>query len=700
MQLDDSNQEDNILKWLNGELNYIKEEDQERIRQIQRNLALYKGIQYNDQNTRNFKDDPRQVNRLRNPRKLVVNHLYDLTEQRVSRIVKFRPAVAALPTHDEYQDRLAAKTVEAWIKHMFYMNELDGNLGPAIARSAQVTGEGYNFIEWDPDMGEEHPTSKKAREKDGKVDVPLLDNSGKQAFDDKGNPIRIEQEVKVGDVRFKHELTTNMFLEKKNSFEDVNYAFRCQIWDVDELRLKFPESASKIKATEDVQIYDFERMESRKGSNQVVAYYFYHKDKHFLPGGREIFFTSNVVLKNEKLPYSHGRLPFTRFKDVDIPHERYGVSFYNNVKQLTSQYNNVTNMIVRAQALMAHAKWVMPAGACKLEQLGNDHTVVQYKGPTPPQMVQANPTPTELFKFREQIKEEFQQISGVFGVSRGEPPPGVKAGVALQFLNEQENERSNSNVLAWNEFIRDTAVMSLSVAKDFYEPSDERTIRVVGKNNQWIVKELDPDDLNRDYDIRIQNTSALPRSKAARTQTLLDLNESFPEQVSAERVLDMLDFSQEQKFIDGRTQAVKTAEIENDKILEGGGAGEVFDWEDHIVHWEIHVRDLQGYNFKTDTPKKTRENFIDHIRAHERLMLDRAKLNPIFAERLAALKQFPLIFKEAIIPAQPLPGELPGVPPQGLQEQQPPQPNQPPPISEQGGLQAEIPKQPNIQVGV
>ena len=76
---------------------------------------------------------------------------------------------------------------------------------------------------------------------------------------------------------------------------------------------------------------------------------------------------------------------------------------------------------------------------------------------------QANPTPPELFKFRGELKEEFQQISGVFGVSRGEPPPGIKAGVALQFLNEQEQERFNEHILKWNDFIRRIAIKTISV---------------------------------------------------------------------------------------------------------------------------------------------------------------------------------------------------------------------------------------------
>lgn len=708
IDLDDPSQEEKIRKWLVGEITFLREEDQDRMRQIQRNMALYKGIQYNDQNTRNFRDDPREVNRLKRPRKIVVNHLYDLTEQRVSKLVKFRPAVAALPTHDDYPDRLASKTVEEWIKHIFYQENLDGEIAPEVARTGSVQGEGYLFIEWDPEKGEEHPDSIKEREEnDGKVMIPLMGDDDKPQVDEQGKTIMIEKVIKVGDVCHEPEFAYNMFLEKTDDFKRCNYAFRRKIWDVDELKAKYPSKAGSIKATEDANTYDFESMEVRKLGNRVLTYYFYHKDHPQLPGGREIHFTPDVILINRKSRYSHGGFPFERWDDVPVPGERHAVSFYNNVRALTSQYNNLTNMIVRSQALMAHAKWVTPAGACKIEQLGNDHTIVQYKGQIPPQLVQANPTGAELFKFREQLKEEFQQLAGVFGVSRGEPPPGIKAGVALQFLSEQENERSNAAILSWNDFIRRVAIKTLSVAADFYDPSDERTIRVMGRDNEWMIKELDPEDLNRDYDLRIQNTSALPQSKAARIQTLLDLNEQFPNQLTPERVLDMLDFAQEQKFVDAASAAVKASEAENYKILEeGDGPGTVEDYEDHIIHWQTHITKLQEHQFKAQIPKKHQEDFKKHVKAHEMLMAEKAKVDPGFAEKLATLELYPLFFKEVkptdgeteIIPPGPAGGPLQPVPelPQGAFETPP---AEAPPISDQGGLEAVQPVAPNINPG-
>jgi hypothetical protein len=346
-----------------------------------------------------------------------------------------------------------------------------------------------------------------------------------------------------------------------------------------------------------------------------------------------------------------------RFTDIDYPGELYGVSFYENIKQLTGTYNNVTNLLLRNIILGAHPKWMVPAGSVAIDKLGNDMTIVQYKGPTPPVLVTAPTVPADVFGFREKLKEEFQQISGVFGVSRGEPPPGIKAGVALQYLGEQESERYNELVLKYNEMILSIAKMTLAVCGDYYDESDERMVRVIGKNNEWMTQFFDVAYLEKDYDIRVQNSSALPRSIAARTQTLLDLNERFPNQFTGEQVIDLLDLGQSEKFIDSATVAVRTAQAENEELVKEGKDAPSeeslapTEFENHLLHWKEHTRLVQEYSFKYQTPKAVQTRVINHIMAHEMLMMDHAAKNPLFAQELGKLSLFPMFFTQPVMSA-------------------------------------------------
>jgi hypothetical protein len=672
--LDDEKNDKDVLEWLKGERDYLNGESQSRIQTMRRNLALYKGVQYQEMEARIDARD-RASDRNSFVRKIVANHLFDLTKNRASRLVKFRPAVAILPTNDELEDKLAAKSCKMLLDHIWYETEFEGVIQTQLATYAQVMGEVYLFVEWDTAKGDISPAYQKASR--GGQRIPMLDDKGQQVIDPQGNKIYVDRVIRIGDVDYKVVLATDVLLQKKAKWVDVDYCFQAEVVSTDVLRMRYPKKAADIK-TEDVQIYDYETMTEKQSKREAIVWTFWHRRSEQLDSGRKIVFTNDVILENTQFPFSHDKLPCVRFTDQDLPGELHGVSFYEQIKGLTGTYNNITNMLIRNAVMVSHPKWFVPAGSVALDRLGNDITIAQYKGPTPPQLAVPPSIPSDLFGFRDKLKEEFQQISGVFGVSRGEPPAGIKAGVALQFLSEQESERYNELVLKWNEAIRQIAEMTIAVAGDYYDESDERMVRVLGKNNEYMTEFFKVSSLEKDYDIRIQNSSALPKSVAARTQTLLDLSERFPDQFTGEQVIDMLDLAQSDKFTDAATVSVRTAEAENEKLYEIDDADKLSpaEFENHIIHWKIHTRQMQEFQFKYKTAADIKERFKDHVLAHEMLMTEQAKKSPAFVKQLETLPMFPMFYVE--VQAPPPPVEQAGVPPVAAQSMEgqaiPPQP--------------------------
>lgn len=641
LNLDDPNNEKAILRWLTGEINYLSKQSEDRVTEIRKHIALYKGVQYENQEVSRsrFNIKEQSDDKTKKVQKVVANHLYDLVEQRQARLIKYKPAVSILPTNDELQDKVAAKMVKMLLDTLWYKYDFESTIVPNVVKETFIKGEDYLFITWNPDIGDLHP------DYDPNKKVPLLDENGKQKTDEAGKPIFIDQAVRVGDVSYEIVPPEQVFLDPKKQFEKVEYCFRRHIKHVDAVRRDYPEKAYAVKATQNYFEYDYDKMKEIPLDNEVVVWEFFHKSTKYLDKGRRIVFTPDVILENTELPYSHGELPFERLTDIDIPNEIFGRSFFINTKGLAAVYNNMINMIWRNQVLVSHPKWMMPAGAAKIESLGNDITVVQYKGPQPPVLVQSNPTPSEAFNFSATIKEELQQLSGVYGVSRGEPPAGIKAGVALQFLAEQETERNNSTIVKFNEFIKRVAIKTISVCGDYYDESDGRTVRIVGENNAWMLQFFDVSNLSKSYDVQIQNSSALPQSRAARTQYLMDIKEQYPEAISTEQFLDLLDLAQSEKFIDIVTAAVKTAEAECEKLLQGKQVPPPEEYEDLITKWKVYSIKPQEYSFKNSLPPEIRQNFLDYLAAIEMLMIEKGKTNDTFATKLAELANFPLIFK-------------------------------------------------------
>lgn len=644
--LKDDVSDSELHKWLMGEMAWLKQINRERIQKIHRNLALFKGIQYQSQNIKSDLRDT-EIDKSRVVQKIVSNQIKDLVQTRVAKLIRYKPAVAILPTNDEYSDKISAKVSEFVLSHIWYNEQFQSHKQLELVKLSKTMGEGFVFVDYDWDRGDVHPdyVAKYAAKVEAGERVPLLADDGSPVLKD-GKPVFVDAPIMTGDVSYRIKMATEVLVQRKERWVLVEHVIERDLMDIEEAKLRYPNAIQHIKDTDRASVYDYETMAEKRAPGVVPIYKLWAKRTGLLPQGALITFTGDGILDRAAIPFKHRSLPCVRLTDIDVPGELHGRSMIDDIKPITGAYNNLTNMILRNQILCAHPKWVMPAGSAKLESLGNDITIVQYKGPIAPQLIQGSPTSPEVFNFRKELKEEAMQLAQVFGMSRGSPPPGIKAAIALQFMSEQENERQNEDVLKYNEFLCEVARLTLAVAGQFYDDDDKRMVRVLGKNNRWMTVPFKTADLTKNYDIRVQNSSALPESKAARIEYLLELKKSFPAAIPDDQVLDMLDLAQEEKFIDLATRSVRAAEAEVEQIMNGNAHVEPQEWEDHVVHWRVKVGALREWAFKNMTPKPVQQRLIDVITTHEMFMVEKAKLNPSYTQQLATLPGFPLFYTE------------------------------------------------------
>jgi hypothetical protein len=639
-------EEKEIHKWLNDEFAYLKLRSNNRFERIRQNLRAYKA-----------EPEHRRLNRSNSSRlsagvsidkasRLAVNHLYDITETKISTMTRLKPAVEIIPTNDEINDKNASVMAGLLIKHLWYINNVD-MLMQNVHRNKYLGGEAFLFVEWNEDKGDLHPLYVEAKNEG--VELEYVDADGNTITDENGETVKISGPIRTGDVDYCLEFPWRVFLQSKDRFEDVDYIFRVKVMHIDEVKAKYPNKADKIEIKNNLEVFDPHLLGNRRLKNEAIVITMYHRRTKLVPEGREITFTHDCILSDSPSKYSHDRLPMIRITDIDFPGSLHGISFYEQVKSMQAQHNNLSTMIIRNQFLASHPKWMMPRGAAKIESLANDVTVVQFQGPIAPQLVQSNPTPREIFDFRNQVKEEMEQISAVHGVSRGVPPQGITANVALRFLNEQENERNSSEIAKHLSFVRELAILSLSVAGDYYDESDGRTLRILGKNKEHLIENLDLAALHRPYDIRVDSSSSLPESKSARVSTIIELMQYKPDLLASERWIELLDLGADKKAISLITVAVDAAEKENDLASKGKQIEDPEEWEDHIVHWRTHVKFLQSPTFKK-LDDDTKDILIEHIKITEFLMYNKMLENPTFEMKLAALDLYPIFYK---IPVKP-----------------------------------------------
>jgi len=607
-----------LLKWLNDAVDSIMKHNKTRHQKLKANLNMYRGYKHEYE-----KATPRReyIPQQRKREELLVNHLFDLVETKVSQLNRLKPSFEILPKNDEFADKNSARASKLLLDHFLEKENFD-SVNTMSTRHRKIFGENYLFIEWDEDKGDLHP-------KAGTLDAETGET--------------VDENLKVGDVKYEIEVPWRVLNEPVDYAKDPKYCFRIKIEHVEDLKKKYPDK--EIKADTSAIMFDYSTLQSLKLKDQTIVYEFYHKETPDCKS-QYIKFIKNTILEQEEEKYSHGQIPYIKQTDIDIPGLNYGVAHIEAITGLQNRHDKLSSLIFKNIWLTNHPKWMVPHGAAKIESLGNDATIVSYKGPVAPQLATFQGNSSEVYSFRDSLERDMQKIYSVGAISRGEPPTGITAAVALQFLNEQESERASTDVAKFNDFVRDVAKMTLAVMGDYYETGDNRTIRILGKENRYLLRHFDASNLSKPYDIKVDLGNALADSKPAQIQRIIELVQYKPDAFSGEQLVDLLDLGKANKAVSQITAAVRTAESEVEDMMEGKEVAEPEPYEDLIVHWRVKVKAIQSRSFKEEVPPEIRKIVKENIRMVEFLMIEKAKENPKFQSEVAQLSLFPIFYKD------------------------------------------------------
>jgi hypothetical protein len=600
-----------IQKWLKCDIENKIQASRGRIDIFRRNLAMYKGIQYRSYESRdNIRDDNLS---LRNPR-MCINYIYDMVEQKVAQRARNKPGIAFIPHNNEWKDIINSKTAKMLCDFKATELDLTGKFS-ACDKISFLQGTTFLMIDWDRFAGKVHPQSQ-----DGSV--------------------------MVGDVMCRAWRPDELFLQLgKRSYDQVNEFTTVEYSTVDELKKLYPNVANDISES-DKSVFDYESFEEKQISGSCVKYTYWHKPTKMFADGCKIEFTDNVILSWVVFPFDDKELPIEILTDIDVIGELYGRPFVNNIVQAQRHHNLITSAIARNHGVASAPKWVVPKGACSINNLSNDITVVEYAGPRAPELRQSNPTGQEIFIYQDKLEQFIGRLSGIYAISRGDVPPRISAASALMFLDEQEQQRESQAISKRNRFIRNVYTKILSRMKQFYRPEDGRMARILGKDNEYMVKAFS-NDFEFNCSVTIQNTSALPDSKAGRIQAIVDLNQATATDpiFKKEEVIQLLDLGADETFKDEATVAVKAAESILNDIIEGQtNPPEPQPYDDLLVHYGVFMRALQSRSFKETLPSDVQQKLIDRITTIEMLMWDRSLKNQTFMMKLQMLDNYPIFF--------------------------------------------------------
>lgn len=638
------------LDWLKANFDLMEKKSQSRLYSYKRWAALYKGIHWRQQDTRDYSLD---LNINTKKPKMVDNFISEFIDARVSQMARFGTNFSAIPWNNEIQDENAAKACEKLLKGRADDIDLD-KIHRDADRIKYKYGTSFLFTEWDKDLGEKKEKVKRLEEiYKGQLPPKIVK--------------RLEGQVNVGDVNVTALPPYRVFPEvgkqvwtKKGMHKPVAHIDITEWIQIDELKAMFP--GKKIEPN-DRMYYDYDTYEVKQPEDMILVCHFYHPPTKFFKG-EYIMYCDSTILERTAYPYEHGELPLTIDTDIEIEDELWGRPSITNIEQMQRAYNNIESANVRDLGLGSAPKWMVPKGSVDIRDLNNEFTVTEFKGPLAPTLVKNNPICSDSLVIQDRYQKRMGKHMKVFAISQGEVPTGITANSALRFLDEQE-----SQILADDERKRKKRVLKtyrkmISVMAQYYTADDNRTLRVLGNNNKYMIDDLKNADFTKIYDVQLQNTSALPDTKTGKIAAIIDLN--MATQIDPifrrEDVVNMLDLGTSESFTERATFALDTAKQLFDQMLQGNDVPPPEMHDDLLVYYGVMWNAIQSYQFKSTVPEELKATVYTYIKTIEGLIFLKLQKNPKLAMEVQTLSHYPAFFEIPAIMPMPAQGGEGAVP--------------------------------------
>lgn len=673
---DEEDAETRLIEWLTTTVDILSAENQTRVDRMIANVNFYNATAFFGQRGVRVRNQDGQ--KLSRNQLFFINHARDFLRQSVSRLMRYTPTLQVFPRNNEYTDRIGARLSKNIIDHVFRVNDIR-DLAEDCLRDGKLCGEQYCFVEYDPYCGDLDAQVRDILEqaRAGGSDVQVKqDNRGVEYFvDASGEEVPVDMVRRTGEVVLSREPAWFILKEPALRWRDTNYIFRGRIKHIDMVRAENPDvdvNADRILSGRKATRYS----ESLSRGEWVVEWDFFHRGVRFLDKGFHAKFVGDTLLESGPLPFSHRELPCARFSDIDDPWSSNGISFFEDIKAPIILYNRLQNSMYRNIAIGSMPKIIVPEGGSNPYQMAGGPMIVPTQRGFEPKALTVNTVGGEVFSFSDNIMRQAQQLSGTFGISRGDVPNNARAASILNFYEEQESEKEQSNIRKYNAFIEKIGKLALGTAGDFYQAEDGRTIRVVGKNNRYKVKRIDDvAKLSGPYDVEVERTTALAETKQGRIDQIVALSQMAlstsegekmkPGLFTREQVLNMIEVADTPTFFEMVTAAVDKAQSENEDMFEGVKTVDPLIVDAHLVHWKEHFFFMQSREFADGVPPQIQEAFKMHVLIHETLMYEMAKRSLSFCQGLMELMYFPIYLEF---------GDLPTIPQLIMMHQAPPGP--------------------------
>lgn len=576
-------------------------------RQAKENLAFFQGDQWGVWNPdRKRFDNPRQHRGDANaPVRMKVNKIASIGERVIARLLKSSPIPECRPVTDTLADVNSAKVGTRMLDHEFTRLEINQML---LELYFWVVPLGWSFLHprWDPEAGDPIGVDPETGEAVTQGEIVLEEVP---AFE-----LRLDPNAR----RFRQAqwCTRTVAMTKEAIFEQYG---------------KTPDGADGTDAisSEWRSGDSTETTGSSKTGQFVAVHQLWLRPGRANPKGLVMTWCGNTLLEDPMdYPYAHGKLPFVPFNLLPaLGGGAAGRTWVTDLIAMQRDYNDARSREAAIRRVMT-PKVLAARGQIDAQRLTSRVEVIDYN-PTGPEPKWMHMDPSWMAQYEQAMQRadmEMGDRAGQGDVTSGKAATSAPAASILALQEADESKLAiSAKELSFS--IQNLGWQLLMLIKQFWD--EDRVVRTWSRDGTLEVSHFSKSDLGNQLDVHVSSESALPRSKAARTQLAIDLHSggmlgAGPE--ANKNFLRLLDLPGTDFLVETLNLDSKQAEREHGHILNLEPVVVEW-WHNHAEHMPSHMDFMKTEEFE-QLEDVQKEAFLAHLRSHLQMALAQIPADP------------------------------------------------------------------------